>query len=332
MFSREFDRTRFPLSGRIAGIVLGSILLVIVTASFVSARTVAISFWAVAAAFFIAAGLRGNLDLRLPRPGPVSLNLGAFLLLALLSTLWARDSVIPLDKACAALLVATSSVVMVSLIEQERRLNLLHMGEGLVIGLVIGLCYLLVELLTDQSIKLALFRALLLKPGDLEPQRYFEWHGSYLAGISKEGLTRNITPAPLLLWPVVTVIRATRERRWRTLGSVGLLMLTVLVVMLSQHESSKLALVIGLAAFAISRLSLRWIWRLATAVWVVACLAAVPMALLAYRFDLHHASWLQASARDRILIWNYTAEKTLESPWLGIGADMTYVLGPEQEK
>jgi O-antigen ligase len=32
------------------------------------------------------------------------------------------------------------------------------------------------------------------------------------------------------------------------------------------------------------------------------------------------------------MIWNYTAETALNAPWIGIGANATYVLGPELEK
>jgi len=47
--------------------------------------------------------------------------------------------------------------------------------------------------------------------------------------------------------------------------------------------------------------------------------------LLAYRLDLQDASWLQQSARHRIEIWNTTAEKTLQTPFFGVGARSTYV-------
>jgi O-antigen ligase len=65
--------------------------------------------------------------------------------------------------------------------------------------------------------------------------------------------------------------------------------------------------------------------------WVCACLAVLPAALLAHRLDLHNASWLQTTAKHRIIIWNYTAEQVLNAPWLGIGARSTYVLGPRLE-
>ena len=111
-----------------------------------------------------------------------------------------------------------------------------------------------------------------------------------------------------------------------------LLLLTATVVMISLHESSKLAFLVGLGAFALSYLSLRWAGSLLIVAWVLACLAVVPASLLAHRLDLQHATWLPGSARHRVIIWNFTAEKMLESPWIGIGANMTYVLGPRLER
>jgi O-antigen ligase len=34
-------------------------------------------------------------------------------------------------------------------------------------------------------------------------------------------------------------------------------------------------------------------------------------------------SWLPSSARARVIIWQYTAERALEHPWIGIGVNST---------
>jgi O-antigen ligase len=57
----------------------------------------------------------------------------------------------------------------------------------------------------------------------------------------------------------------------------------------------------------------------------------LPTALLAYRYNLHNAPWLEATARHRIIIWNFTAQEVLRAPWLGVGARTTYVMGPRLE-
>ena len=49
----------------------------------------------------------------------------------------------------------------------------------------------------------------------------------------------------------------------------------------------------------------------------------IPLDFLAFKAELHQADWLPKSARARIIIWEYTAERVLENPVLGIGANST---------
>jgi O-antigen ligase len=46
----------------------------------------------------------------------------------------------------------------------------------------------------------------------------------------------------------------------------------------------------------------------------------------AYQEKLHMADWLPSSFRTRIIIWEYTTERVLDHPWLGVGADSTRAL------
>ena len=332
MFSQGLDKVQHPLSSRRRGILLGTALMLAVTASLVSAKTVAVSFAIVAAAFIIASVRLSKSDHIRFELGAVVLYVMAFALYAFLSAIWANAPEVALEKTCVALLIAAATLLIGSMIKTENRPNLLHMGEGVCIGLFVGLFYLLIELLTDQSIKLWLYRALGLDAKELNPPSFFTWNGGILVSIAKDDLTRNIAPAALFFWPTVMMIRGMLGTPWRNAAFACLALLTTAVVMISFHESSKLSLVIGLGAFALSSVSVRWAGRLLAISWILACIAVVPAALLAYRLDLHNLHGLPTSARHRIIIWNVTAEKTLESPWLGVGANMTYLLGPKIER
>ena len=332
MFSSELDRAQSPLSSRSRGIVLGSLLMLAVTASLVSARTLAVTYWAVAAGFLLAALWRGAINFSQLRPGAVASCLGTFLLYAMLSASWAVEPAIALTKAAVALAVGAGTLLMALTLVGETRSNLLHMGEGVCVGLCVGLSYLWIELLTDQGVKLWLFRALELRPQDFNSPSNFTWDGTKLISIAKDGLTRNIAPTVLFLWPALLTIKGAGRSSWHFAGATLLVLLTTAVVMTAAHESSKLALVVSLGAFGVALVSRRWAGRLVMLAWVLACLAVVPVVLLAHRLDLQNASYLQKSARHRIVIWNFTAEKMLESPWVGTGANMTYVLGPALER
>ncbi len=332
MFSNQLDRVRHPLASRSRGVVLGSILMIAVAAALASARTVAVSFWITIAAFILAALFRSDVDWRGLRPGPAALCIAVFLAYALLSAAWAQVPSLPLEKASAALLIAASSMLVIELIRNETRPNLYHMGEGLYLGLLVGVIYLVAESFSDQAIKLWLYRALELAPGDLNPARVFTWDGSYLVAISREDLNRNMTDAVLFMWPAMMAVKGIWAGNWRRAGVALLVLLTAVMVIYSEHESSKLALAAGVTAFVMARLSLRWTARIAAATWITACLAVLPLVLLAYRADLQSSTWLQSSARHRIIIWNATAERTLQAPVVGVGANMTYVLGPQFER
>jgi len=328
MFSSDLDRHHYPLSSRSRGIILGSIKTIAVAAALVSARTVPFLFAAAVASFLIAAALRGQLESAVPRRGPVFWHLAIFLLYAAMSSAWAEEPQGTLMQILSAMLVAAGSLAMSQMLDDETRPNLLHMGEGLWTGFMVGLIYLLVEIASDQSIKVALYNALGFRPGELPHPEYFVWSGSRLVSISREDLTRNMAPLTLYFWPVILAIMGTLRRPVSTLVAIVATVLAVVVVMLAWHETSKLALLAGLLAFGCGRLALRVTGRMVAIGWVVACLAVLPTALIATRLGVQEASWLQFSARHRIVIWGYTAEQVLKAPWLGVGARSTYVLAP----
>jgi O-antigen ligase len=57
----------------------------------------------------------------------------------------------------------------------------------------------------------------------------------------------------------------------------------------------------------------------------------IPASFLAYDSGLHLSEWLPQSARARVILWEYTAEKTLERPLLGVGVDSTPRLREQQK-
>ena len=332
MFSSELDRVRHPLSSRGPGILLGSIVMIALTAAIVGPRTLAFTYWIVVAGFLLAAALRGDIEFRQVRPGPVAISLAAFLLYALLSAFWAIQPEVALTKASMALAIAASALLIWSMLINETRANLLHMGEGVCIGLLLGLLYLLIELLTDQSIKLWLYRAIRLGPEDLNPRSFFKWDGRSLVAISKDDVTRSIAPAVLCLWPTLMIIRGAWPTPWRTAGGLFLVLLATVVVMISWHESSKLALVAGLGAFTLSCLSARWAARLLVVAWVWHVYGGCPGGAAGTSACICTA---HRGCRTRRVIASSSGisrqKRRSKSPWLGVGANMTYVLGPEIE-
>src|SRR5262249_55834558 len=89
-----------------------------------------------------------------------------------------------------------------------------RMGQGLTIGLAVGIIYLGIELWSSQSIKLAVFNTLHIPKAWLRPARDFVWDGGRLIGIAPVDLKRNIAPVCTLLWPALFAIPGLVRDKW----------------------------------------------------------------------------------------------------------------------
>jgi O-antigen ligase len=331
MFSTEIDRVRTPFRSRAWGIALGTQLLITVIAALISARTVPFLFPVTIAAFIGAAMIRGNYSYIWPRASSGLWHLLVFFAYAALTAAWSAEPVTDFFIVVSTLLCMLGSISIVQLCEIETRENVLHLGEGLWVGLMIAVIYLLAEILTKQSIKIWLYNAIGIHEGQLAPANYFTWSNNKLIAIERDDLARNIAALALFLWPALLAMRGTLRVARSTILAIGMWVLAGTVIMLASHETSKLAFVGSIAAFIAARYAPRFTGHFVAVAWVIACLGVLPSALLAYRYNLHNASWLQGTAQHRIIIWNFTAQEVLKAPWLGVGARTTYVLGPRLE-
>lgn len=329
MHSSESDAVRGPFANRLPSAALGTVILVAVIVSLVSARTLPFLLGIVFIALLTSAALSGHLRHGLARCDVLTGALSAFALWAAATAFWAVSPTLVLAKSGLTLFIMLATLVMYRLIRREGTMNALHLADGVWMGLSIGLTYFLIELLSDQSIKMWVYNTIGLGPESIKPLRHFKWEDGRIIAISPVDLTRNTAPISLLMWPAAVTAFATAPRSLRTPISLGLLVLAIVVIFLSTHETSKLAVVIGLFGYAFARISHTWTYRLMAVGWVACCLLVLPAAMLAHKADLHNASWLQRSAQHRIIIWNHTAEQVLQhDPLIGIGTNMTYILGP----
>lgn len=323
------------------GTVLGFLLLVAVTAALVAARAIPFFLAGMVVALLILvwrdktpqetvakndATPLGLFLGALSRSDPLPIALLFFLAWAAVSAGWSLDSGETLTKAGLALAIASGAFLMMGWIATQAREPVARLADGLWIGLAIGLLYLLFELLTNQSLKIWLYNLIGLGVEDVKA-KWYKFVDGRIIRIVEVDLTRNATPITLLLWPSLMAVLGTVARPAHVAMAVALFGLATYVVFLAPQETSKLALPAGALVFALSCISRQWIWRLLMVGWGVACLLILPIVMLAYQQNLHNAPWLQKSAQHRIVIWNYTAEETLKSPLIGIGAVSTYVLG-----
>lgn len=324
MFPNDLDQDRFPLKTRLWGVYIGTIVMLVVDAALVSPRTLPFMTPFLLLVVVQAVVKRGRITDYWPRLSGGTAVIAAFIAYVAASALWASIPEAPLTHALGTAVCFAGSGFAARAFLGEPRRNIFHIAEGFWMGLAGGLIYLLVEILTHQTIKLHVFNALGMVPGDLRPPAFFTWTGKRLTSIAPDDLKRSIAPVSLLLWPGLLAIRGTAPPMAARWLMAGLAALAFAVVFFSVHSTSKGALAGGALSFILAYYRPIWGDRVLRFGWVAACLAIIPMALLLHRANLHTAKWVQPSMQHRIVIWNYTAEQTLKAPVLGIGAGMMY--------
>ena len=259
----------------------------------------------------------------------VAACLTAFLGYALLSSLWAASTLKGLSEGAIAAAIAATSLVLLQLIQREDRTSLLRLGRGLTIGFACGLAYFLLEVSSGQAIKIWLYNSLHLSAALMEPDQNHRWAHGKLVAISSATLSRNVAPMTPLLWPALMTVLGSWPGPKGRYAAGALLVFACLVIFVSPHETSKVAVVAAALIFSLATWRREWAYNAVKAAWIAACLCIVPMAVLAHKLDLQNAPWLQKSAQHRIVIWNFTARQVIKAPFFGSGIYTTYVRGPE---
>jgi O-antigen ligase len=200
------------------------------------------------------------------------------------------------------------------------------LAVGLTAGFAAGAVLLAVEALSGQALHRAAYNLLPeLRP---HPSGYFERNG-WVTKIRFEQINRSIAAATLLAWPMLALALAAWPDllRWRPAGlsrpqlAAALTVLSLAIaVVITGHESSKLAIVasllVGGLAYGAQRATLIGL-RVG---WLLVIALVVPLSLGAYQAKLYDSPGIQKSGRARLIIWGYSAQRVLQTPVLGVGA------------
>lgn len=275
----------------------------------------------VVAAVLMIAALRRGLPWRdLLKPNAALIALVAVAAYAGLSAIWAADPEAALSK-CALLLGTTLVVFAASAAiptldaDQVRRAS-----QAFVAGAFCAAGFVAIELLTDGAIT----RATMNTFPSFRPERakHVTIHHDRVTKINLSEFNQDIAILALLLWPGLLALRALPSPR-RMLLSVLFFLALAVPIAISEHDSSQVGLVASLLVLLLAWMSPRAVARGLAIAWCLGFVLVIPLDFLGFKADLHQAKWLPMSARARIIIWEYTAERVLEKPWLGIGADST---------
>ncbi len=185
---------------------------------------------------------------------------------------------------------------------------------GLCVGLAAGLLFLLFETLSD----LATLRLLMSHiPALIERRSQVE--DGWVLAVPDYYSNRSMLAASICLWPVLLMANVLGLDRWKRMLFYVALGAGALAIAASEHETSKLACLGSAFIFVIGRRSVTAARWLVTVGWVAATTLVVPLCIFLYAQGLHTVSWLPYSARDRVVIWGYTAELAAQAPVLGAG-------------
>lgn len=204
---------------------------------------------------------------------------------------------------------------------------------AVVVAAVLASLYLVHEIWRGQSIARFIQNTV---PG-LHPgaSKHVTLDNGAVAAIGPWVMNRNMGAMTLLLWPAVLCTLAAFSKPDQRLVRIGLVALLVVAAfgaaMKSWHESSQIALVVSAVVLLIGRLHPPAARAVVLAGWIAAVLAMLPVALLAHKAGLHENQSIQDTGQARIILWNFTANKYLERPLLGVGANATKSIDNEQK-
>jgi O-antigen ligase len=321
------ENTRVPLSDHI----VGTVFLIAAAATVVAGRSTAFLLPVLTLLVLVLAYLERNSFRGFLQPVPASVPVAIFLAFAILSSAWSAEAGATLAYTATILLIFLQWHVVNHWLSLQPMRRIRHLAFWLVIAVLIGLALLLHEVFAEQYIRRLLVDNFgILAPPGLNRHYWIDESGNL--HIHSYELNRSIAALNLYLWPAV--LCALSFWSGRKLAVVATLLIggAILATMGSDHETSKLAIVTGIACFLVA-----WYWRRAAfigvvSLWVVLCLVAVPAAHFAHDgLALHEASWLQRSAKHRIQIWDDVADHVAEAPILGMGARTAYVLDSKRQ-
>ncbi len=263
------------------------------------------------------------------RASGLSLMLAIAAIYLLINASWslaahdAYRSVLSFIVAAAALFTAVSAHR--ALHEKALRAMLL----GFLAGYAIVGAVICIEMLTDH----AGFRLLMKVFPDWDPDLDgATFVGDVVESFAPSLLNRHAAALVLLFWPAVLAANELADGvRGRVMLGVALITPAVAAILLSHHATSKVALMGGALMFVLHRWTPRFGTRVLGAAWILACVAVVPVAFALYANQLHAKEWLFPSARHRVVIWEYTAEKIAKAPILGAGVSTARALDKLEE-
>ena len=257
--------------------------------------------------------------------------IAACLMLAIyvfLNATWSADPITGARKAvvyASLVLMSFAAVHSVAILDRQ---TLRRSGLFFAAGVLLGAIFVLVELLTQGRMSsFAMNWIPLLYPSTPKHLRITQ---GQVVGMDLGQLNHNVGVVMFNLWPGLLAL-SDLKALIRAIAIAVFLVAIGTVVMISEHSASQ----VGLLGSTIIVMAM-WHWprrviRALAVLWCLSFVLVIPASVIAYQNGLHFATWLPVTARQRVIIWQYTAEQVFSHPLLGTGVESTPVLNRQQE-
>jgi len=189
-----------------------------------------------------------------------------------------------------------------------------------VIAVFAGAAFLAFEILSDRALMRLFFS---LVPAARPDPKHAKVADGWVVYIGAYVMNRSMAALSLALWPILLMLRTLLSRKAALAAGAVLLAISGIAIFKSEHETSMLALLFAVPTFAGMLLSARLMRFLVIAGWITATMLVVPIAMVAFNYDLHHAKWIPETGRNRVILWSYTANEIKKAPFLGVGVAST---------
>ena len=281
-------------------------------------------FFLVAIALIVPFLRRGGDWRQLIRPSAASIGLLLIALYAFISAAWAADPRAASGEASLLLAVVLTTFAAGTALATLHKHELRRAALAFTAGACLGALFILIELLTRGAITRMAMNLVTVQQPDRAKHLWIT--GGKVTKINLSLINRNVAVVMFSLWPGLLILRAAQRGAARVVSMVLFFLAVAVPVAISEHNSSQVALIGSPLVFLLAWAWPRVIIRAIAVLWCVAFVLVLPLDFLAFKTDLHMAHWLPNSYRARIIIWEYTAERVLDHPWLGIGAASTPAL------
>lgn len=256
---------------------------------------------------------------------PPVLWLLAFATLAGVSSTWSADASASLLKGALLAAFVLATLLAVCLAKHTPLWLLAACMNGFILGTVTMIVLIAVELLSDQALSRAIFTWF---PSLQEtPNKHVFIAENVVVAVSEASSNRRVLIATLMLWPLVFTLWHIPAGFRRTLLIVTTALSYLVIFVVTKHQSSQVAVLLSAIAFSATLMSPSRTRIVLAVVWSMAILLVVPAVQLLHNAQWQNASWLFQSARERVVIWQMTAEGVMRRPLLGIGAAATKKYG-----